>query len=887
MQIINRAFVGLLATMSAASAMGQSCSGTWFADQRAASLQGTVYASLVWDPDGGGPKRPLLILGGQMSFIVAGSTIAHVVAWDPESGIWDLLGSGVNGRVLAMCIDKDNRLVVGGTFSTAGGQPAANIAAWNGTSWTPLGTGVSSDIYAIEPLPNGDLIVGGAFTTAGGVAASRVARWNGTAWSALNNSLNNDVTTIKATPDGNFVVGGTFFQVVSGTLVSRVAKWNGTTWTALGSGLNDRVNSIDALPNGDLVAVGNFSQSGSTPIGKVARWNGSSWVAMTAGLTADMQPPKRVRRLASGAFVLCTEFGTTPDRLPWLLEWNGTSWKTKLSNFANGTTSPYPTLQTAVELPGGSLIVAGFFGAGNHCALEWNKVVVAPLVRTWFTGTVSTIAVRGQDIYYGGQFSKAGGLATSSIAKRSGDTWTSFGSAIGGTVNAILPMSNGDVIATGDFILTPTSGPTSRSIGLWRNGTWIRLAEGLEGVGHALVELPNGDVLVGGKFVRAGATLINNLARWNGSAWSAIPNGQPGDAVYALVNTPDGGVAVGGDFANVGPLATRGVALWDGAAWRSASLGSSYAVRCLAVAPDGQIIAGGSFATPFAIAPNIARFDGTGWGPIAAGLTISNASLGTAMVRSIAVTSDGKIIAAGNFDRSGTATVNRVAMWNFSTWESLGNTPDGAVAAIARLSNGNVLAGGSFTAVNGFNSPPIADWYEPRGLSVTSNPVDQTSCGGSSAAMTCGTDGNGAIAVQWQIEDPDSIPFGWKNLTDGPVTLAGRTVAHVTNATDRWSPLIVQRPRGSASIRFRALVTNACNAILSKPATLRIHAADFNCDGIYDDLDFPFFANAYDLLACDDPAMPAGCPADLNADGVVDDQDFGEFVVAYNAVIPE
>jgi hypothetical protein len=45
------------------------------------------------------------------------------------------------------------------------------------------------------------------------------------------------------------------------------------------------------------------------------------------------------------------------------------------------------------------------------------------------------------------------------------------------------------------------------------------------------------------------------------------------------------------------------------------------------------------------------------------------------------------------------------------------------------------------------------------------------------------------------------------------------------------------------------------------------------------------FANAYNLLVCEDPAMPAGCPADLTADAFVDDSDFVLFAEAYNQLI--
>lgn len=60
---------------------------------------------------------------------------------------------------------------------------------------------------------------------------------------------------------------------------------------------------------------------------------------------------------------------------------------------------------------------------------------------------------------------------------------------------------------------------------------------------------------------------------------------------------------------------------------------------------------------------------------------------------------------------------------------------------------------------------------------------------------------------------------------------------------------------------------------------------DLNCDVVVDDMDFVIFASAYNILVCEDPAMPLGCPADLNNDGLVDDGDFVIFVGAYNELV--
>jgi len=62
---------------------------------------------------------------------------------------------------------------------------------------------------------------------------------------------------------------------------------------------------------------------------------------------------------------------------------------------------------------------------------------------------------------------------------------------------------------------------------------------------------------------------------------------------------------------------------------------------------------------------------------------------------------------------------------------------------------------------------------------------------------------------------------------------------------------------------------------------------DLNCDVLVDDQDFSIFVQAYNVLVCDDPAMPPSCPADFNNDGLVDDADFAIFVVAYNRLVCE
>jgi hypothetical protein len=88
-----------------------------------------VNAMTTWDPDGPGPMTARLVIGG--SFTVAGTAAANNVAmYDPATGEWSALGSGMNNVVWALAVLPNGDLVAGGDFSTTGGVPAPYIARW-------------------------------------------------------------------------------------------------------------------------------------------------------------------------------------------------------------------------------------------------------------------------------------------------------------------------------------------------------------------------------------------------------------------------------------------------------------------------------------------------------------------------------------------------------------------------------------------------------------------------------------------------------------------------------------------------------------------------------------------------------------------------------------
>jgi hypothetical protein len=119
-----------------------------------------------------------VIVGG--SFTAAGGVSANRIArYNPSTGVWSALGTGTSSRVDALAVLPGGDVIAGGDFTTAGGVSVSRIARYNPSTrvWSVLGTGTSGEVNALAVLPGGDVLVGGGFNTAGGVTANYIARY--------------------------------------------------------------------------------------------------------------------------------------------------------------------------------------------------------------------------------------------------------------------------------------------------------------------------------------------------------------------------------------------------------------------------------------------------------------------------------------------------------------------------------------------------------------------------------------------------------------------------------------------------------------------------------------------------------------------------------------
>lgn len=306
------------------------------------------------------------------------------------------------------------------------------------------------------------------------------------------------------------------------------------------------------------------------------------------------------------------------------------------------------------------------------------------------------------------------------VAKWDGDAWTTLGSGMNGQIRA-LALSGPDLYAAGNF--TTAGGVSAQSIARWNGSSWSALGSGVRLEYETLIPFPDSvstagtvytmavsgtDVYVGGLFTLAGGLPASSIAKWNGNAWSALGAGVQNvlielTYVYALaVNGTD--VYAGGAFYLAGGLSAANIAKWNGSAWSSIGAGLNSRVNALAVS-GAEVYAGGGFSNAGGVpAQNIARWDGATWSALGAGITGgSNPS-----VTALAV-SGTNLYAGGSFTTAGGAPAGNLALWDGSSWTAVGGGCNGAVSALA-VSGGEVYAGGNFTEAGGVAAEGVAMW---------------------------------------------------------------------------------------------------------------------------------------------------------------------------------
>jgi hypothetical protein len=230
--------------------------------------------------------------------------------------------------------------------------------------------------------------------------------------------------------------------------------------------------------------------------------------------------------------------------------------------------------------------------------------------------------------------------------------------------------------------------------------SWQPIASGTNGEIRAMTPWdPDGAgpqaevVVVGGNFSMAGGIPANGAASYDPvlGTWSAL-----GLPQFAIVNS----LAVLADGTLVASGTTLGASYHEGLARRTGSswtpiVPNTISVRCLLPMPNGDLIVGGYFQNIGGVpAMGVARWDGANWSPLP-GLDLITIVLPGIEVRHLARLSNGDIVAGGLFTCSGG---RYLARWDGTTWTSINPLPTTSildVRSMLALPNGGLVIGAS------------------------------------------------------------------------------------------------------------------------------------------------------------------------------------------------
>ncbi len=187
-------------------------------------------------------------------------------------------GGVVYPSVYSLALQADGKIVVGGVFTGLGGQSRNYIGRLNadGTLDTSFNPGASNYVSSLALQADGRILVGGGFTTVGGQSRNYIGRLNadGTLDTSFNPGASNYVSSLAVQADGRILVGGGF-TTLGGQSRTNIGRLNadGTLDTVFNPGADNSVLSLAVQADGKILAGGNFTTLGGQNRNHIGRLN--------------------------------------------------------------------------------------------------------------------------------------------------------------------------------------------------------------------------------------------------------------------------------------------------------------------------------------------------------------------------------------------------------------------------------------------------------------------------------------------------------------------------------------------------------------------------------------------------------------------------------------
>jgi len=669
-----------------------------------------------------------ILVGGAFTSYSGSSTNTSYLTRLNTNGTQDttfVTGTGFNTTVNKLLIQSDNKILVFGAFTTYSGSTVNYVTRLNtnGTIDNTFnqGTGFNNNTVDAILQPDNKIVVGGVFTTYSGSAlnvANRIVRINvsGTLDTTFNTGVGfgNNVLSLSLQSDNKIIAGG-LFLTFSGSSRNYIARLNDSgsydTSFNIGTGFSGGVyKTTIEQPTGKILAAGLFtSYSGSSSLNatRIIRLNTNGTIDTTfvtgAGLNNYFTVPAHLSVESDGKIYVGGTFGT----------YSGSTVNNFIRINPSGTIdntfdgyAPNSSYGVGFSSNVNSIFISGsfiYFG-GNYLAYKPTNYIIRLntdgtqdttfAIGTGFTNQPETLALQSDGkILVGGVFSFYSGSTSFYMTRLNTDgtrdTTFNMGTGFNSSVRSLCTQSDGKIVVIGNF--TSYSGSSSSNIvRINTNGTrdtTFNIGSGVSNLqnttrGSKVISTLDNKLYVSGLgFSTYSGSLVGAIARINSSGtldttFNTAPpvsfnnnrglysTGTPGG--YSLVLSGSS-IIVGGVFAGYKIAPTPSGLMVDATGSYSSSFniggGFGSIVRTWATQSDNKILAGGNFLNyNGSNSAYIIRLNTNG--------TIDNTfNVGTgfnSIVRDLRIQSDGKVIAVGSFTTYSGSSVNGIVRLNIS-----------------------------------------------------------------------------------------------------------------------------------------------------------------------------------------------------------------------------
>ncbi len=193
-------------------------------------------------------------------------------------------GSGADNVINAIDIQPDEKILIGGAFSSYNGSSRKSVARLNtdgslDNSFNP-GTGANNPVFGIVSYPDKKAVIAGQFTSYNNVVKNRLVKVNndGSIDESFNIGLgtNDIINAVALQDDGKVIIAG-WFTSYNGTLVNRIARINSdgsldSTFN-IGGGFNSTIRCVTVQPDGKVLVGGGFTAYNGTSVNNIVRLN--------------------------------------------------------------------------------------------------------------------------------------------------------------------------------------------------------------------------------------------------------------------------------------------------------------------------------------------------------------------------------------------------------------------------------------------------------------------------------------------------------------------------------------------------------------------------------------------------------------------------------------